>query len=57
MASVAAVVVSTGASVASVEAAGSVATVVVSVGRVAKQVFTSVAVVSAVGQHASKMAS
>ena len=55
--SVAAVVVSTGASVASVEAAGSVATVVVSVGRVAKQVFTSVAVVSAVGQHASKMAS
>ena len=57
MASVAAVVVTTGASVAPVEIGPVAAVVVVSAGRVATQVFTSVAVVSAVGQHAPKMAS
>ena len=53
------VVVSTGASVAPTVELGSVAAVVVTAGtgRVARQVFTSVAVVSSLVQHASKMAS
>lgn len=55
-ASVAAVVpASVAVVVVSVEI-GSVAAVVVKAGRVARQVFTSVAVVSSLVQHASKMA-
>ena len=53
------VVVSTGASVAPTVEVGSVAAVVAftaGTGRVARQVFTSVAVVSSLVQHASKMA-
>ena len=59
VAAVAVVVVSTGASVAPTVVVGSVAAVVAftaGTGRVARQVFTSVAVVSSLVQHASKMA-